>query len=52
MNKLPKFLRKIKQRARRGFVIYLIFQCNKGIHYIIENKNYLQTFRDFYELIL
>ena len=25
INQLPKFLRKIKQRARRGFVIYLIF---------------------------
>ena len=47
INKIPKFLRRFKQRARRSIIIYYIFQDEKNaIYYIIENKNYFNTFKD------
>jgi hypothetical protein len=50
IKQFPVFIRKFKQRARRGFVIYYNFISNKGVHYIIEDKNYLQTFQRAIEL--
>jgi len=46
INKIPKFLRRFKQRARRGMIIYYIFQDENSVYYIIENKNYFNTFND------
>ena len=51
IKQFPKFIRKFKQRARRGVVIYYNFISNKGVHYIIEEKNYFQTFQRTIELI-
>jgi hypothetical protein len=34
IKQFPVFIRKFKQRARRGFVIYYNFISNKGVHYI------------------
>lgn len=45
ISKLPIFLRKIKQRTRRGYIHYLNFESENGIHYIIEGKNYFQTLK-------
>ncbi len=50
INQFPVFIRKFKQRARRGFVIYYNFISTKGVHYIIENKNYFQTFQSAIKL--
>jgi len=46
INKIPKFLTRFKHRARRGMIIYYIFQDENCIHYIIENKKYFNTINE------
>jgi hypothetical protein len=50
INQFPKFIRKFKQRDRRGFIIYYNFISCKGVHYLIEEKNYFQTFQNAIKL--
>lgn len=51
ISKLPKFLFKIRQRARRGYVTYISFQSESGVHYVIENNNYFQTLKRLTNLV-
>lgn len=46
INKTPTFLRRFRQRAQKGFIIYLVFESEKGVHYFIEITSYLKTLQN------